>query len=91
MEKKVTQRDRVIRFMKDNGSITSLDAIREFGCTRLASAIFDIRNSGTPIYDVFETSKNRYGDYVTYKRYFLYKKELNRYLKEKNLLKDRDK
>lgn len=41
---KDTQVRRVLRFMREHGSITSLQAIDAFGCTRLAAVIHTIRH-----------------------------------------------
>ena len=69
MAGKVTQCDRIIKYIEENGSITSLDAMREFGCMRLASRMCDIKRMGYPVKREFETSKNRYGEPVSYARY----------------------
>lgn len=67
----MTQCDMIIRYLQDHGSITQLDALREFGCMRLAARISDIRKRGHGIRKEFEEGKNRYGDSVSYARYFL--------------------
>ena len=67
--KEVTQKDRVLKYMYDTGSITSLDAIREFGITRLAAVIKNLRDLGYNIETHTETSKNRYSEPVHYARY----------------------
>lgn len=68
---KVSQCKRVLQYMEDEGSITSLDAIREFGCMRLASRVSDLKRAGYPITREMESKKNRYGDTVRYARYRL--------------------
>lgn len=69
---KITLKDRVLRYMQENGSITSWEAIREFGATRLSAIIYNLRNEdGLSIASKTETSKNRYGDPVSYSRYYL--------------------
>lgn len=70
---KTPQTDKILLYMKTYGSITAMDAVREFGCMRLAARISDLRNSGVPIDDKYESNKNRFGDTVSYKRYFLVK------------------
>lgn len=54
-----TQNDRVLRYMENHPSITSLDAIREFGCTRLSARISDLRKKGYPIIGQSVMVKNR--------------------------------
>ena len=72
MKKLVTHKDRVLRYIEDFGSITSLDAIREFGNTRLSASIWLLRHvDGIDIKTRFETSKNRYNENVSYARYFI--------------------
>lgn len=72
---KVTLQDRVLQYLKENGSITSWEAIREFGATRLSAIIYDLRyKKGLNIVSKTEGSKNRYGDPVSYSRYYLEEK-----------------
>ena len=73
MAKKTTQKDRVLRYLKENGSITPMDALREFGIMRLAAVIFELRADKNNIITEPETRVNRYGDVVTYARYRLVK------------------
>lgn len=68
---RTTLKDRVLAHLREHGSITSLEAIKEYGATRLSAIIFELRAEGYDIDTDFETSKNRYGDKVTYARYVL--------------------
>lgn len=67
-----TQGQRIHQYLKDKGSITPVDALREFGCMRLAPRISELREDGLNIETVYEVSKNRYGDRVRYARYYLH-------------------
>lgn len=67
----MTQCERILQYIEENGSITQLDALREFGCMRLASRMCDIKKMGYAVIKRTEKSKNRYGDTVTYARYFI--------------------
>ena len=68
--KKITQADRVMKYMRDFGSISSLDAFKDLGVTRLSAVVHTLRHkNGYAINMVMETSKNRYGDPVHYGRY----------------------
>lgn len=67
---KIRLEDRVLQYLKENKSITSLEAIKEFGATRLSAIIFNLRKEHN-ITTQYETSKNRYGDSVSYARYIL--------------------
>ena len=59
---KITQCDRILRHMKDYGSITSLEAVNEYGIMRLASRINDLKAQGIAIVSEVKTGKNRYGE-----------------------------
>ena len=72
---KITLQDRVLQYMKENGSITSWEAIREFGAPRLSAIIYNLRyKEGLNIISKNVNGKNRYGDPVSYARYFLEEK-----------------
>ena len=65
----MTQCEQVIRHMEESGSITSLEAMQEYGIMRLASRITDLKKAGIPIHRDMISQKNRYGDTVTFARY----------------------
>jgi hypothetical protein len=67
----MTQVERIKRHLEDYGSITSLEAVNEYGILRLAARISDLKATGVDIGDKFETAKNRYGEPVSYKRYYM--------------------
>ena len=61
---------RVLDYIRENGSITPLDAIREFGITRLAAVIYKLKNIwGIQIETHYETARDRFGEYSRYARY----------------------
>lgn len=62
---------RVYHHIKDNGSITSLEAIQLYGDTRLASTIFRIKKKGYPIKTEDIITINRYGERRKVVRYSL--------------------
>ena len=66
---KVTQCDKILAYIREHGSITPLDALREFGCMRLASRMSDLKGRGYNVKSTMETSKNQYGEPVSYARY----------------------
>ena len=49
---KATHKTRTLNYLKEFGSITSLEAIRDLGNTRLADTIFRLRKDG----DVIESN-----------------------------------
>lgn len=60
----------------EGGSITGLEALRDFGCYRLASRISDLRREGLDIKKTMETGINKVtGKPVTFARYSLSKKQ----------------
>ena len=71
MSEKTTQVEKVLDYMREFGSITALDAMRDLGCMRLASRISDLKRQGYPITSKVEAVKNRYGDNCYIKRYSL--------------------
>lgn len=62
---------RLMRYLHEFGSITSMDAIKELGDTRLATTVFELRRKGVNIISTSETNVNRWGEKVTYTRYVL--------------------
>lgn len=67
----MTQSERILRHLNDYGSITALDALKEYGCMRLGARIWDLKREGYDIRTTFETSRNRYGEKISYARYIL--------------------
>jgi len=63
-------KERVLRLLKEQGSITTWEAFTELGCTRLSEYIRQLRTE-YDIKDEWLYSVNRYGEKVQYKRYWL--------------------
>lgn len=63
-------RDRILAYMENNGSITTLEAFTELSCTRLSEYIRQIRTTHI-VEDEWVTSINKYGDKIRYKRFWL--------------------
>lgn len=61
-----TQVKEIITYMRSQGSITSMDAFRIFGITRLAARISDAKKMGYNIQSVPEVKNG-----VRYARYYL--------------------
>jgi hypothetical protein len=74
---KTTQCDRILRHLKDYGSITSLEAVTEYGIMRLASRIHDLIAQGYNIVSETKVSKNRYGETTHYSVYRLAEEKEN--------------
>lgn len=72
--RKPTQADRVLDYMQKFGSITTLDAFKDLGVTRLSARIWEIRHDrGYTIKSESESTKNRFGENVSYFRYSIVK------------------
>lgn len=67
----MTQNEMIKKHLKTQKSITSLEAFRKYGITRLASRILDLKESGLKIGGYMTTVKNRFGEAVRVKRYYL--------------------
>ena len=65
------QTERILKYINDFGSITSLQAMQDLGVMRLASRITDLKQAGYEIDSEYVHSKNRYGEPIKYKRYYL--------------------
>ena len=63
--------DRILNHLQTCGSITTWEAIKEYGCTRLSHYIWVLRNQNYDIKDEWIHTTNRYGDKIKYKRYIL--------------------
>ena len=66
---KLTQCERIIQYIEEQGSITQLEALEQFGCMRLASRMCDIKKMGYNVTKRMEKKKNRYGEPISYARY----------------------
>ena len=58
----ITQEEMIASYMRANGSITSMQAMRDLGVMRLASRIHDMRVRGIEIETETISVKNRYGN-----------------------------
>lgn len=67
----MTQNEKVLRHLRDRGSITSMEAFQMYGITRLSARISDIKETGVEIYTERQNAKNRDGKTVWFDRYFI--------------------
>lgn len=68
---KITQKDRIINYIREFGSITDLEASRELGVQQFGARIFSLKKDGYMFRTEWESSVNRFGEKVDYKRYYL--------------------
>lgn len=67
-----TQRDAIMWHLKTYGNITSWEAIKEYGVTRLADKILTLRNEGYNIETKLVKKENRFGNISTIANYKYY-------------------
>ena len=68
---KLTQCQKIIDYMTQFGSISSFEAFADLGIVRLASRIHDLKCQGYNIASETKSSKNRFGETVSFKVYRL--------------------
>lgn len=64
-------KERTLSYIRQFGSITSLDAFKYLGNTRLSATIFSLRKDGYNIIKMKEKAKNKFGETIHYDRYYL--------------------
>lgn len=67
----MTQAERVMDYITEFGSISSMEAFRDLGITRLAARIADLESNGVCFSRKKEMVVNRYGEKVYFTRYSL--------------------
>ena len=71
VDHKPTQNQRIIDYIKEFGSITQFEALRDLGVMRLASRISDLKRLGYQVESEMVVVKNRYGEECRVKSYRL--------------------
>lgn len=69
------QKQMVLDYITEFGSITPIDAFRDLGITRLSAIVFRLKEEGHEIHTEREHGKNRYGQTTRYARYSFGKDE----------------
>ena len=69
-DRTMTQCERILKYMDDFGSITTMQAFLDLGVARLASRIHDLRRMGIEIESQTRKSVNRYGETTHYSVYW---------------------
>ena len=65
----MSQKERVLEYMKEHGSISSMEAFRDLGVTRLSAVVFNLRADGYKVKAGNEKSVNRFGEKTNFARY----------------------
>ena len=68
---KLNQKQKVMRHLNQYGTITPLDAFRDYGIMRLAAVIFNLKEDGHDILSDMTSSSNRFGEKVNFSEYTL--------------------
>lgn len=66
---KATQTQRVLDYIREFGSITAIEAVRDLGVMRLAARISDLKKDGVDIISEQQAVKNRFGETCYVARY----------------------
>lgn len=69
--KRITQKDRILKWLEDYGTITSWDAYKELGITQLGARIFELKQMDYKFTKETICTKNRYGYPTHYDKYKL--------------------
>lgn len=68
-EAELTQCNLILSHLREHGSITPLEAMREYGIMRLGARVWDLKKQGYKISMSRESGLNRYGESTSYARY----------------------
>ena len=67
----MNQTQQILDHLTRYGSITPLDALREYGCMRLGARIWDLKRAGIRIRSEIVTAPNKHGEPVRFAQYTL--------------------
>ncbi len=68
---KIAQKDRILEYIRNFGSISSWEAYADLGITQLGARIDQLKKEGYKFKTEWESNTNRFGEKTEYKRYFL--------------------
>lgn len=68
---KISQKIRIIDYIKQFGSITSWEAYKELGVMQLGARIDQLKKEGYIFRTEWIQTKNRFGENVSFKKYYL--------------------
>lgn len=68
---KISQKDRIINYIREFGSISSWEAYKDLGITQLGARIDQLKKEGHSFRTEWESNTNRFGKKTEYKRYYL--------------------
>lgn len=68
---KISQKQRIINYIRQFGSISSWEAYSDLGITQLGARIDQLKKEGFEFRTEWESNTNRFGEKTEYKRYYL--------------------
>ena len=68
---KKNQRQRVLDYLNEFGSISAFEAVRDLGILQLSARLVELERQGYCFHKEQESATNRYGEKVYYTRYSL--------------------
>lgn len=72
----MTQLEAIIKYLEDNGSITTYESYSKLFITRLSAKIWELKHKlGYDFDEQWITKKNVYGNTCSFKKYILKKEE----------------
>ena len=73
----MTQKETLLKYLKENESITSFECVVELFIIDLQGVIRDLKEDGYTILDKWEKRVNLYGQKKRFKRYFLIESDVD--------------
>lgn len=70
---KKNQRQRILDYINEFGSITALEAVRDLGVLQLSARLVELEKDGIVFNKAQESALNRFGERVYYTRYSIAK------------------
>lgn len=67
----MTQKQRILKYLNDFGSITPMQAFHDLGITKLATRISEMKKDGYTFHTETVKAKNRYGESTHFAKYSL--------------------
>lgn len=67
---KITQRQKIVKYMLKFGSITSWEAYESLGITQFATRVKELKQEGYGFKTKWEKRKNKEGKMVRFKRFY---------------------
>lgn len=68
---RIPQKDRILEYIRNFGSISSFEAYAYLGITQLGARIDQLKKEGFKFRTEWESNTNRFGEKTDYKRYYL--------------------